>query len=51
MAQLKARGVKKTYLGLALGAVAATTGRIEAPIGRDPNIEPEWPSCRTAVNL
>jgi 23S rRNA pseudouridine1911/1915/1917 synthase len=37
MAQLKARGIKKTYLGLALGAVAATTGRIEAPIGRDPN--------------
>ena len=37
MAQLKARGVKKTYLGLVLGAVAATTGRIEAPIGRDPN--------------
>ena len=36
MAQLKARGVKKTYLGLVLGAVAATTGRIEAPIGRDP---------------
>ena len=37
MAQLKARGVKKTYLGLVLGSVAATTGRIEAPIGRDPN--------------
>jgi 23S rRNA pseudouridine1911/1915/1917 synthase len=37
MAQLKARGVKKTYLGLVLGAVAATTGRIEAPIGRDPS--------------
>jgi 23S rRNA pseudouridine1911/1915/1917 synthase len=36
MAQLKARGVKKTYLGLVLGSVAATTGRIEAPIGRDP---------------
>jgi 23S rRNA pseudouridine1911/1915/1917 synthase len=36
MAQLKARGVKKTYLGLVQGAVAATTGRIEAPIGRDP---------------
>jgi 23S rRNA pseudouridine1911/1915/1917 synthase len=35
MAQLKARGIKKTYLGLALGAVAATAGRIEAPIGRD----------------
>jgi len=37
MAQLKARGVKKTYLGLVLGAVAATTGRIEAPIGREPS--------------
>jgi 23S rRNA pseudouridine1911/1915/1917 synthase len=36
MAQLKARGIKKTYLGLVLGAVTATTGRIEAPIGRDP---------------
>ncbi len=35
MAQLKARSVKKTYLGLAQGAVAATVGRIEAPIGRD----------------
>jgi 23S rRNA pseudouridine1911/1915/1917 synthase len=37
MAQLKARGVKKTYLGLAMGAVAATSGRVEAPIGRDPH--------------
>jgi 23S rRNA pseudouridine1911/1915/1917 synthase len=37
MAQLKARTVKKEYLGLAMGVVAATTGRIEAPIGRDPN--------------
>lgn len=37
MAQLKARGIKKTYLGLVQGAVAATTGRIEAPIGRDPH--------------
>jgi len=36
MGQLKARSIKKTYLGLVLGAVAATTGRIEAPIGRDP---------------
>jgi 23S rRNA pseudouridine1911/1915/1917 synthase len=36
MAQLKARSVRKTYLGLVHGAVAATTGRIEAPIGRDP---------------
>ncbi len=37
MAQLKARGVKKTYLGLAMGAVSATSGRVEAPIGRDPH--------------
>ena len=37
MAQLKAREVKKTYLGLVQGAVAATSGRIEAPIGRDPH--------------
>ena len=36
MAQLKARRVKKTYLALVLGAVAAAAGRIEAPIGRDP---------------
>jgi 23S rRNA pseudouridine1911/1915/1917 synthase len=36
MAQLKARRVKKTYLALVLGEVAATVGRIEAPIGRDP---------------
>jgi 23S rRNA pseudouridine1911/1915/1917 synthase len=35
MAQLKARGIKKTYLGLAMGSVAANHGRIEAPIGRD----------------
>jgi 23S rRNA pseudouridine1911/1915/1917 synthase len=37
MAQLKARSVKKTYLALALGLVAANVGRIEAPIGRDPH--------------
>ena len=37
MAQLKARGVKKTYLGLVQGAVVATSGRGEAPIGRDPH--------------
>lgn len=37
MAQLKARGVKKTYLGLAMGSVAANAGRIEAAIGRDPH--------------
>ena len=36
MAQLKARRVKKTYLALVQGAAAAATGRIEAPIGRDP---------------
>jgi len=35
-AQLKARRVKKTYLALAYGIVAAAVGRIEAPIGRDP---------------
>jgi 23S rRNA pseudouridine1911/1915/1917 synthase len=36
MAQLKARRVKKTYLALVQGNVAAAVGRIEAPIGRDP---------------
>ncbi|HET9613433.1 MAG TPA: RluA family pseudouridine synthase [Candidatus Limnocylindrales bacterium] len=36
MAQLKARRIKKTYLALVLGEVAAEAGRIEAPIGRDP---------------
>jgi len=36
MAQLKARRVKKTYLALVAGRVAAASGRIEAPIGRDP---------------
>jgi 23S rRNA pseudouridine1911/1915/1917 synthase len=36
MAQLKARRVKKTYLALVLGEVAASVGRVEAPIGRDP---------------
>ena len=35
MAQLKARRVKKTYLALVHGEVAAGAGRIEAPIGRD----------------
>jgi len=35
-AQLKARRVKKTYLALVHGSVAAAAGRIEAPIGRDP---------------
>jgi 23S rRNA pseudouridine1911/1915/1917 synthase len=36
MAQLKARRVKKTYLALVNGEVAAAVGRIEAPVGRDP---------------
>ena len=36
MAQLKARRIKKTYLALVMGNVAAAAGRIEAPIGRDP---------------
>jgi 23S rRNA pseudouridine1911/1915/1917 synthase len=36
MAQLKARRVKKTYLALVIGEVAAAVGRVEAPIGRDP---------------
>ena len=36
MAQLKARRIKKTYLALVQGEVAAEVGRIEAPIGRDP---------------
>jgi 23S rRNA pseudouridine1911/1915/1917 synthase len=36
MDQLKARRVKKRYLALVGGSVAATVGRIEAPIGRDP---------------
>ena len=35
MAQLKARRVRKTYLALVAGSVAAAVGRIEAPIGRD----------------
>lgn len=36
MAQLKARRVRKSYLALVQGSVAAAVGRIEAPIGRDP---------------
>ena len=36
MAQLKARRIKKTYVALVHGNVAAAVGRIEAPIGRDP---------------
>lgn len=35
-AQLKARRVRKTYLGLVGGIVNAQLGRIEKPIGRDP---------------
>jgi 23S rRNA pseudouridine1911/1915/1917 synthase len=35
-ALLKARRVRKTYLALVHGSVAAQAGRIEAPIGRDP---------------
>jgi 23S rRNA pseudouridine1911/1915/1917 synthase len=35
-AQLQARRVKKTYLALVQGSVAAAVGRIEAPIGRHP---------------
>ncbi len=35
-AQLKARRVRKTYLALAGGVVNAQLGRIEKPIGRDP---------------
>ncbi len=35
-AQLKARRVKKTYLALVHGSVAAAVGRIEAKVGRDP---------------
>jgi 23S rRNA pseudouridine1911/1915/1917 synthase len=37
MAQLKERRMKKRYLALVGGSVAATVGRIEAPIGRDPH--------------
>jgi 23S rRNA pseudouridine1911/1915/1917 synthase len=36
MAQLKARRVRKTYIALVQGSVAAAVGRIEANIGRDP---------------
>jgi 23S rRNA pseudouridine1911/1915/1917 synthase len=35
MTQLKARRIRKTYLALVVGSVAAAAGRIEAPIGRD----------------
>jgi 23S rRNA pseudouridine1911/1915/1917 synthase len=36
MAQLKARRIRKTYVALVQGSVAAAVGRIEAPVGRDP---------------
>jgi 23S rRNA pseudouridine1911/1915/1917 synthase len=36
MGHLKARRVKKSYIALVGGSVAAGAGRIEAPIGRDP---------------
>jgi 23S rRNA pseudouridine1911/1915/1917 synthase len=36
MAALKARRIRKTYIALVHGSVAATVGRVEAPIGRDP---------------
>jgi 23S rRNA pseudouridine1911/1915/1917 synthase len=37
MDQLRARRIKKTYLGLVQGSPPAEVGRIEAPIGRDPH--------------
>ena len=49
MAQLKARRVRKTYLALVAGNVAAAVGRIEAPIGRDPGTGRGWPWCRTGA--
>jgi 23S rRNA pseudouridine1911/1915/1917 synthase len=52
MAQLKDRRVKKTYLALVQGSVVANTGRIEAPIGRDPHHRTRMavvPSGRAAV--
>jgi 23S rRNA pseudouridine1911/1915/1917 synthase len=36
-AQFKARRVKKTYLALVHGTVKPPRGKIDAPIGRDPN--------------
>src|ERR1035437_4254734 len=44
MAQLKDRGVKKTYLALVQGSVVASSGRVEAPMGRDAH-----PRTRMAV--
>jgi 23S rRNA pseudouridine1911/1915/1917 synthase len=52
MRQLKARRVKKTYIALVLGSVAASVGRIEAPIGRDPRDRQRFavvPDGRAAV--
>jgi 23S rRNA pseudouridine1911/1915/1917 synthase len=52
MAQLKDRLVKKTYLALVQGSVVANSGRIEAPIGRDPHHRTRMavvPSGRAAV--
>ena len=49
MAQLKARRVKKTYLALVQGEVAAAVGRIEAPIGRDPKHRTRMAVVRTAA--
>jgi 23S rRNA pseudouridine1911/1915/1917 synthase len=52
MAQLKDRDVKKTYLALVQGSVVANTGRVEAPIGRDPSHRTRMavvPSGRPAV--
>ena len=47
MAQLKARRVKKTYLALVQGNVAAAVGRIEAPIGETRAIAERYPWSRT----
>jgi 23S rRNA pseudouridine1911/1915/1917 synthase len=52
MGQLKDRDIKKTYLALVQGSVVANTGRIEAPIGRDPHHRTRMavvPSGRAAV--
>ena len=47
MAQLKARRVRKTYLALAQGSVAASVGRIEAPSAGTRRSASGWPSSRT----
>jgi 23S rRNA pseudouridine1911/1915/1917 synthase len=52
MAQLKGRRIRKTYLALAHGSVAAALGRVEAPIGRDPKDRQRYavvPDGRAAV--